>query len=577
VIAMNDLPDAIDRLTERIEALERRVGALEPRIAALEHPLTAPGTQTSTETKALSANPAVAKAALPTTRPSNLFPVLGRAMLGIAGAYLLRAVEEARSLPRSVVALAGLAYAFLWLALAARARGGPRLASTIYACTAALILGPMLWELTLRFDILTPTMSAVVLCAFALAATGLAWKNNHAALLRVATISCAGLTLALAIASHALAPFVAALLILVTLCEFASPFDRVPEVRAVAALTADAAIWILIFVYFNPQNAREDYPLLSRTALLTPGIVLFLLYAAVVIFRTVLCAKRITAFEAMQTTIAFVLAAVSLADFGPSNGPILLGAICLLLTAASYTAVFTVFGRASERRNAAVFSAWSAALLLAGSFLCLSPLPMTLVLSAGALAAVVVSRRGGGLPFASYGLVFLVAAAATAGLPIFLAAVWIRTPPGALDLSILLATLCAILCYGVNKPDAGESWPAQALLLAYVALAAAAAAALVVEGLVALVACMAIPGAHHLAFIRTLTLCVATLALVFGGAHWQRLELTRLGYAAMGLVAIKLVFEDMRHGHLAFLAASIFLVALTLIAAPRVARVRLKV
>jgi hypothetical protein len=40
----------------------------------------------------------------------------------------------------------------------------------------------------------------------------------------------------------------------------------------------------------------------------------------------------------------------------------------------------------------------------------------------------------------------------------------------------------------------------------------------------------------------------------------------------MVLVAIKLVAEDLRHGHLAYIAASIFLVALTLIAAPRLAR-----
>jgi len=52
--------------------------------------------------------------------------------------------------------------------------------------------------------------------------------------------------------------------------------------------------------------------------------------------------------------------------------------------------------------------------------------------------------------------------------------------------------------------------------------------------------------------------------------------LTRLGYAAIALVAVKLVTEDLRHGHLAYIAASIFLVAFTLIAAPRVARARQK-
>jgi predicted tellurium resistance membrane protein TerC len=71
-------------------------------------------------------------------------------------------------------------------------------------------------------------------------------------------------------------------------------------------------------------------------------------------------------------------------------------------------------------------------------------------------------------------------------------------------------------------------------------------------------------------------LCTAALLLVCGGARWRRRELTRLGYASLALVALKLVTEDMHHGHLAYVAASIFLVALTLIAAPRVARVRQK-
>jgi predicted tellurium resistance membrane protein TerC len=76
--------------------------------------------------------------------------------------------------------------------------------------------------------------------------------------------------------------------------------------------------------------------------------------------------------------------------------------------------------------------------------------------------------------------------------------------------------------------------------------------------------------------IRTIVLCAAALALVYGGTRWQRRELRGLGYAALALVAVKLVAEDLRHGHLAYIAASIFLVAFTLIAAPRAARSRLR-
>ena len=83
---------------------------------------------------------------------------------------------------------------------------------------------------------------------------------------------------------------------------------------------------------------------------------------------------------------------------------------------------------------------------------------------------------------------------------------------------------------------AGEGWQLQTLHLAIVALALSATAAFVIQALVALTALKTIPGAHHLAFIRTLTLCAASLALVFGGARWRRLELTRLGYATLVLL-----------------------------------------
>jgi hypothetical protein len=564
---MSDLPEAIERLEKRLEALEQRVNAL-------EHPLAARWPRPSPELEGTSAQ--LAASATPLAPAGSMFSVLGRALLGIAGAYVLRAVEEASSLPKLAVASAGIMYAFLWLVWATRARGGPRLVSTVYAGTSALILAPMLWELSLRFNLLPAPISAIVVCGYGLAAVGLAWKGDLKPVLRVACIAAAGLALALAIASHAIMPFVVALLVLAAACEFIPGLDRVPEVRALVALAADVAIWILIYVYFSPQSAREDYPVLGRAALLSPGVAIFLLFATSVIVKTVLRARPVTVFETVQATIAFLLAAVSMVDFGPPRSAIILGIACLALSTACYAAMFTGFERVKERRNAAVFTAWGAALLLAGSFLCLPPLATTVLLGSAAIAVTIVGARRGRMAFEFYGMVFLVAATAGSGLLSFLISAWIGTPPGAPGTGVWLAAASAVLCYAALKHGKGEVWKAQTLHLAVAALAAGATAALLVEGLTGLVALRVQPGTHHLAFIRTLTLCTVALALAYGGARWRRAELTRLGYAALALVAIKLVTEDLRHGHLAYIAASIFLVALTLIAAPRVARAKQK-
>lgn len=554
-----DTPETIDRLTNRLEALERRV-------EVLEHPLAAQSLHASPKPVAASQPNASVRA-----QAGGIFGVLGRAMLGIGGAYVLRAVEESSSLPRMVVASAGIAYAFIFLAWAARGRA-QKLSSTIYACTSALILAPMLWELTLRFRVLPATMAAGVLGAFALAAYFLSWKYTVAPVLRVGLVSVAVLSLALAVASHAALPFITVLLILAALFEFIPGHDQMLEIRVPVALAADAAIWILIYVYFAPQSARADYPQLSRDALISPALTMFLIFAAGVSLQTVVRRKKVTAFQTVQTTISLLLAAVSLADFGPPGITMILGIVCLVLSAATYTSAFTVFAAASERRNRVVFLAWGAALLLAGSFLCLPPLPLTVLLGAAAIAVTAVGARTGWLDFEFEGAALLLTAAAESGLFAFLFGALAGVPSSSPPLATTLIAGCAVLCYAAAKPLAGEPWKSQLLHLAVAALAAGASAAQLVHGLVALTALNVIPCAHHVAFIRTLVLCSAALALVFGGARWRRRELTRIGYAALVLVAVKLVAEDLRHGHLAYIAASIFLFALTLIAAPRVAK-----
>lgn len=562
---MSDLPDAIGRLAERIEALERRV-------STLEHP---PAAQ-APKPKADAVPPPPAPAIVSVDRSGNLFPVLGRSLLGIAGAYVLRAVEEASSLPRLAVASAGIVYAFLWLVWAARIRGGPRFSSTIYASTSALILAPMVWELTLHFQVLPPFTAAGIVCAYALAAVGLAWRRNLWPLVRVAWIASAALALALAIASHAMVPFIVVLLIMAVAIEFTPALNSLVELRAVVALAADVAIWILIFLYFNPQNAIQVYPPFSRITLLLPGLATFLLYAASVTFQTVLRAQRIAIFAAIQTTIAFLLAAVCLADFGPSNSTILLGVACLILSAVNYAAVFIVFQRLSDRRNSAIFSAWAAALLFVGSLLCLPPFWSVAILGCSAVAAAAVSRWLDSLAFQFYATFFLLSATAVSGLLRFLVNALVANPSGIPEIAVWLTVLCAALCYATTKSLDGQSWARQVLQLVQAALLAGSLVALLAQMLFALIALKVVPGAHHLAFVRTLTLCAASLALVFSGARWHRMELTRLSYALLALVALKLLFEDLRHGHLAYIAASIFMVALTLIAAPRMARASLK-
>ena len=336
---MNDLPGTLDQLTARLETLEQRVYVLEHPSAVFQESETNPAPIHATvEDRSFA-------------QAGGLFSVAGRAMLGIAGAYVLRAVAESTSLPKLAVAAIAIAYAVLWLVWAVRVKAANWVPSAIYAGTSAVILAPMLWELTLSFKVLAPSATAAILTAFVLAASALAWKRNLTPVFWVANATAAAAALALAIATHQLIPFIGALLLLVLTCEFAAKLNRESTVRPLVAVAADLAIWALIFIYAGPQNARVDYPTLGTTALLAPGGVLFLIYAASIAVRTILHGQKIAVFETFQSVIAFLLAASSVLYFEPRFGATGLGVACLFLAAACYSLVLAMFREFSAGRT----------------------------------------------------------------------------------------------------------------------------------------------------------------------------------------------------------------------------------
>ena len=103
-------------------------------------------------------------------------------------------------------------------------------------------------------------------------------------------------------------------------------------------------------------------------------------------------------------------------------------------------------------------------------------------------------------------------------------------------------------------------------------MAVGAVAATLVTALVALTATVITPGASHVAVVRTLSACALALALATLGPRLHRIELVWAAYALLALVAVKLLFEDLRQGHPEFIAASIFLFAVTLILVPQLAK-----
>ena len=378
-----DDPDALARLATRVENLEQR-------ISALEHPSQTAASTPHSQAAGVAAHPT---SGFSFAEAGGVFPVLGKAMLGIAGAYLLRAVAESGSFPKLVVVVLALVYAGTWLVWAARVPTEARLASTVYTATAALIFAPMFWELTTRFAFLPTAGAAAILTVFAVTAYALGWKRGLVSVVWITNIAVVVTTLALLIATRDLVPFILALLLMALTSEVAALRNRWLLLRPLMAAAADLAVWILLFIYTRPEGPPSEYKAIATPVLLALGCGLFLIYGVSIVLRTALLRQRIRFFEIVEPVIAFLLAAFCVLRLGGSAGSTVVGAFCLLSSAACYAVAYASFDRLAEQRNYHVYATWGGALFLAGCALILPQTLLALCLSMGAIVATVLGVR----------------------------------------------------------------------------------------------------------------------------------------------------------------------------------------
>lgn len=560
---MGDLLGALERLDGRLADLERRVAALEGRSLPLG---ISPAQAVLPDQTAL----AVEETVQPPTE--SAFAVIGRAMLGIAGAYVLRAIAESGSFPKLVVVVLALAYAAMWLVWAARAVAEASFTRVAYATTAALILAPMLAELTLRFQVLPASITAGLLSAFVVAASALAWKRNLVSLVWVASSAAVLTALALLILSHDLAPYIAALLVIAFVAEFSAAGSRWQSLRFLVAPAVDIAVVILVYIHSLPESSRPDYAAVSTPTGHALPTLLFLIYGASIAFRTAFLRLQITVFEIVQAVIAFVIVASSWLWFAPTVGRTAFGVGCWFLAAACYAAAFACFDRIKDQRNYHTYSTWSVALVLAGCSLVLPPVPLVLVLSAASIAVTLMGVRVARLTLEFHGLAYLTAAAFASSLFAYAARALAGTFPTAPGWIVWIVAASAVACYVIGGRFPSDLWNQRLLRLLAAVLAVSAVATFLVSGLVWLAAIGMTPGASHVAVIRTLITCALALALALCGSCWRRIELVWTAYGTLAFVTAKLLFDDLPHGHSASIAISIFLYAIALIIVPRLAR-----
>lgn len=576
--ALHSVTSDVEQLSERVRELERRVSALEGQP---EKPVPTAAAEPNLALQR-PRPPATWRGFPPAEIPGGAVPVLGKAVLGIAGAYLLRAIAESGAIPKLPILILAIVYAGLWMVWAVRTHAANRFASVTYGITAALILSPLLWESTVRFQVLAPAFTAVVLVAFVVLALALAWRRNLQVIPWIATLAAVITALALIIATHDLVPLTAALLALALATEVAACLEHRLSLRAVPAIAADFAVWLLVDVMTSSQGVPEGYHSTAPSTITLLCLILFAVYGGSIAIRTFALRRPITIFEIGQGVLAFLLA-----DFGAmraTHGAAApaLGAFSLVLAAVCFWGTLSRFTAEAYARDRRVSATYAGALLLAGSFLLFSATLRVPFLCSAAVAAVFLYARTGKLSLGIHSSFYLAAAAAVSSLPQWAASALAGTVPSAPDWSIWIVTVSAALCYVVGSRPARATHAAQdpekdqkkrrLLWVLPAVLVGFAGAALAVVAIVWLSAGRLELSPSRLSVIRTVVNCALALALGYLGSRWKRIELGWVAYTAVAFGTLKLLFEDLRFGNAASLVVSLLFYGLILILLPRLTR-----
>ena len=548
----------LEQIYARLQELENRVAMLERRE---EFPVNVP---------AEASLGAIPKEKEKRTRSTSVGPVLGKAVLAIAGAYLLRAIAESRAESRWIMLVAGIAYAMVWLVWAVRSHRSSHFASVIFGLTAALILPPLLWEGTVRFHELTVGFTSVVLVGGVVLSLGLAWTERLEAIPWIGTVAAAATAVALIVATHELRPLTIALLALALVMEVAAASERWLGLRVVTALAADSAVGLLGLVMTSAEGVPDSYRAMSAGELNAYCAALMTIYCGSIGVRAFVMKRKLTFAEIAQAAVAFVLGTwVSLrATHGGSSR--VLGAVFLLLAVGCYWGALTRFSEAEARRNRRASANYAAGLVLAGSLLLLNANFQVVALSVAAMSAVAVFTRTKYLSLGIHGTLYLVAAGIACGLFTYASSALAGKVPTWPEWSFWVVVLAGLVSYVLGSRVSGEGWRARMLWVLPAAVVGSALAALAVAGFAGLGSGEL--SSSRLSMVRTGVTCVIALGLGYAGSRWNRVELGWVAYGAIGLGALKLVFEDLRFGSAGTLMVSLLFYGLILILLPRLTR-----
>jgi hypothetical protein len=551
-------------LDDRLTAVERALADLDRRVEAVER-----GHAASPARIAPPAEPGLL--ALPRVDVAGTSALAGRAFVVVAGAYLLRALTESGLLHRATGATLGLLYA---MALAAAAyRVAPRdrgTASSLGGCS-VLIGFSLVWEITTRFVLLTPEMSALTMSGIAAAILFVAWRRDLHVVAWLATVGACALAVTLLVATRAPMPF-AVFLIALGIATLWLGYDREwIGLRWIAALAADFSVVALI------TRALAEPPLDPPARVMGVLIVLLVGYLGSVAIRTLVRRRNVLPFEAAQTAASLVIGVLGAVVIARRTGAgaFILGPTLLLLAVASYTVAFIHRQMLARAANYYFYTTLGLVLALTAGDYVFERLPAGMLWTPLAIAMGWLARRFGRITLHSHAIVYLLVGAWTTGLLSSVESALFGPPTASIGLGVNAWLIAGAVpaCWWMTVTAASQRHagvPRTMLTLMLVVVAAGVCVIGMREALLPHVE--EARRAAILATTRTAVIGAGAVLAAWLGTRPMTREFGRLLYPILGWGLVKLVFEDFRVSPPSLLFVALALYGAALIVAPRLAK-----
>jgi hypothetical protein len=535
------LEDDVRDLAQRIARIEQALGIVLPPV-----------------------QPPLARPALPESLQTDRLPyLLGRSLLGLAGAYLLRALTESGSMPAAAGVAAGILYAILWMVWAARTPATERVETALHSLTAVLVLCPLLWEATVRFHAVSTWATAGILLFFTIFGLGISWRKDILILATIATVAALGTAGGLLIATHDALRFTLVFLAIGAAVEASACLGHWLSERWLAASAADLSVLLTTWLVTNPRGLPPDYAPIPHTWLLAALVLLLAIYLSSTIVRTLLRGFTFTFFETAQCGFALAITlngCLRLSEEDPRIAPAI-GVFAVMCAAACYVVSIV---RADHGRNFYTYSTFGILLAVAGTRILFSLEAVSvlwLLLAAGCIWA---DGTFGRRTLEVHGGIYLLLALVCLGA--LQQSVWVLVGTGELQWVVYAGAAAAGMCYLRSRPGLLRLGLAGTLAL----LVAAIAASSLTHAYHALFG--AATTHSYCAALRTGVLVGGSVLLAWAGSRWERMELQRLIYPAMLLAAYRLVTFDMHQERKAAGIISLLVYGAALMALPRLSR-----